>query len=277
MRKTTVLLAVFASALLSLPLVTTGCGGSQGKPTTANVQPGSMPSGASWDGVYFNPVWGYLHLQQQGGNFDARWKRADESAWGEMHGTITGDIARFDWKEHKIGMVGPSATTKGRGYFRYTRPEGDNVDDRIIGHESNLWAMGPTGPCGFCSEIFYDQGPSVAGGPPGSPEQDGDRFLEFWNLVFMQYEQFNDGRERIPLPKPSIDTGMGLERISAIMQGVDSVFETDLFVNLINAGEDLYKVKAQGEQTASFRVIADHLRSSCFLIADGVSPSNEGR
>lgn len=133
MRKTTVLLAVFASALLSLPLVTTGCGGSQGKPTTANVQPGSMPSGASWDGVYFNPIWGYLHLQQQGGNFDARWKRADESAWGEMHGTITGDIARFDWKEHKIGMVGPSATTKGRGYFRYTRPEGDNVDDRIIG------------------------------------------------------------------------------------------------------------------------------------------------
>jgi alanyl-tRNA synthetase len=141
----------------------------------------------------------------------------------------------------------------------------------------NFWMMGDTGPCGPCSEIFIDRGDHIWGGPPGSPEQDGDRFLEFWNLVFMQFEQFNDGRPRVPLPKPSIDTGMGLERISAIMQGVDSVFETDLFVNLIRAGEDLYKVKAQGEQTASFRVIADHLRSACFLVADGVSPSNEGR
>ena len=137
--------------------------------------------------------------------------------------------------------------------------------------------MGDTGPCGPCSEIFIDRGDHIWGGPPGSAEQDGDRFLEFWNLVFMQFEQFNDGRPRVPLPKPSIDTGMGLERISAIMQGVDSVFETDLFVNLVATGEDLYKVKAQGEQTASFRVIADHLRSACFLIADGVSPSNEGR
>ena len=141
----------------------------------------------------------------------------------------------------------------------------------------NFWMMGDTGPCGPCSEIFIDRGDHIWGGPPGSPEQDGDRFLEFWNLVFMQYEQFNDGRPRVSLPKPSIDTGMGLERISAIMQGVDSVFETDLFVNLITASEDLYKVKAQGDQTASFRVIADHLRSACFLIADGVSPSNEGR
>ena len=152
-------------------------------------------------------------------------------------------------------------------------------DDKIIRipTSDNFWAMGDTGPCGPCSEIFYDQGPALQGGPPGSPDEDGDRFLEFWNLVFMQYEQFNDGRPRVSLPKPSIDTGMGLERISAIMQGVDSVFETDLFVNLISAGEELYKVKAQGEQTASFRVIADHLRSACFLIADGVSPSNEGR
>jgi alanyl-tRNA synthetase len=141
----------------------------------------------------------------------------------------------------------------------------------------NFWMMGDAGPCGPCSEIFIDRGDHIWGGPPGSAEQDGDRFLEFWNLVFMQFEQFNDGRPRVPLPKPSIDTGMGLERISAIMQGVDSVFETDLFVNLIAAGEELYKVKAQGEQTASFRVIADHLRSACFLIADGVSPSNEGR
>jgi alanyl-tRNA synthetase len=152
-------------------------------------------------------------------------------------------------------------------------------DSRIIRipTNDNFWMMGDTGPCGPCSEIFIDRGDHIWGGPPGSPEQDGDRFLEFWNLVFMQYEQFNDGRPRIALPKPSIDTGMGLERISAIMQGVDSVFETDLFVNLIAAGEELYKVKAQGEQTASFRVIADHLRSACFLIADGVSPSNEGR
>ena len=152
-------------------------------------------------------------------------------------------------------------------------------DSRIIRipTNDNFWMMGDTGPCGPCSEIFIDRGDHIWGGPPGSAEQDGDRFLEFWNLVFMQYEQFNDGRPRISLPKPSIDTGMGLERISAIMQGVDSVFETDLFVNLIAAGEELYKVKAQGEQTASFRVIADHLRSACFLIADGVSPSNEGR
>ena len=152
-------------------------------------------------------------------------------------------------------------------------------DSRIIRipTNDNFWMMGDTGPCGPCSEIFIDRGDHIWGGPPGSAEQDGDRFLEFWNLVFMQYEQFNDGRARVSLPKPSIDTGMGLERISAIMQGVDSVFETDLFVNLINAGEELYKVKAQGEQTASFRVIADHLRSACFLIADGVSPSNEGR
>ncbi len=151
-------------------------------------------------------------------------------------------------------------------------------DDRIIRipTSDNFWSMGDTGPCGPCSEIFIDRGDHVWGGPPGSPEQDGDRFLEFWNLVFMQFEQSADG-SRKPLPKPSIDTGMGLERISAIMQGVDSVFETDLFAHLIAAGEDLYKVKAEGEHAASFRVIADHLRSSCFLIADGVSPANEGR
>jgi alanyl-tRNA synthetase len=136
--------------------------------------------------------------------------------------------------------------------------------------------MGDTGPCGPCSEIFIDRGDHIWGGPPGSPEQDGDRFLEFWNLVFMQFEQAADG-SRTPLPKPSIDTGMGLERISAIMQGVDSVFETDLFRKLIAAEQDLYKAKAEGDQAASFRVIADHLRSSCFLIADGVSPANEGR
>jgi len=146
-----------------------------------------------------------------------------------------------------------------------------------IATNDNFWMMGDTGPCGPCSEIFYDHGDKIWGGPPGSADQDGDRFIEIWNLVFMQYEQFNDGRERIPLPKPSIDTGMGLERISAILQGVHSNYEIDLFANLIAAEEELYGVKAAGDQLASFRVIADHLRASSFLIADGVSPSNEGR
>ena len=151
-------------------------------------------------------------------------------------------------------------------------------DDRIIRipTSDNFWQMGDTGPCGPCSEIFIDQGEHVWGGPPGSPEEDGDRFLEFWNLVFMQFEQTAPG-ERTPLPKPSIDTGMGLERMACILQGVESVFDTDLFRNLISATEDVVGAKAVGDQAASFRVIADHLRSSAFLIADGVLPSNEGR
>ncbi len=136
--------------------------------------------------------------------------------------------------------------------------------------------MGDTGPCGPCSEIFIDQGPSLAGGPPGSPDEDGDRFLEFWNLVFMQFERFADGTER-PLPKPQIDTGMGLERITAILQGVHSNYDTDLFRTLIAASVDATGVKAEGKAQPSHRVIADHLRSTSFLIADGVSPSNEGR
>ena len=152
-------------------------------------------------------------------------------------------------------------------------------DDKIIRIDTNdnFWSMGDTGPCGPCSEIFIDRGDKIWGGPPGSAEQDGDRFLEFWNLVFMQYEQFADGRPREKLPKPSIDTGMGLERIACVLQGVDSVFETDLFKALIAASEELTKTKAQGDRAPSHNVIADHLRSSCFLIADGVSPSNEGR
>ncbi len=149
-------------------------------------------------------------------------------------------------------------------------------DDRIVGIEDNLWAMGPTGPCGFCSEIFIDQGDSVAGGPPGSPDEDGDRFLEFWNLVFMQFEQI-DADTRIDLPKPSIDTGMGLERITAILQGVHSNYDTDLFRHLIAASVEASGAKAEGEAKFSHRVIADHLRSTSFLIADGVLPSNEGR
>ncbi len=151
-------------------------------------------------------------------------------------------------------------------------------DDRIIriASSDNFWAMGDTGPCGPCSEIFYDQGPELAGGPPGSPDEDGDRFLEFWNLVFMQYDQIGpDNRQ--PLPRPSIDTGMGLERMAAIMQGAKSNYDTDLFRALIRASEEATGVPAQGEQRASHRVIADHLRASSFLVADGVLPSNEGR
>jgi alanyl-tRNA synthetase len=151
-------------------------------------------------------------------------------------------------------------------------------DDRIIriASSDNFWSMGDTGPCGPCSEIFFDQGPELAGGPPGSPDEDGDRFLEFWNLVFMQYEQIRPG-ERVPLPRPSIDTGMGLERIAAILQGVKSNFDIDLFRTLIRASSELTGVAADGPQRASHRIIADHLRASAFLVADGVLPSNEGR
>ena len=151
-------------------------------------------------------------------------------------------------------------------------------DERIvrIGTSDNFWSMGDTGPCGPCSEIFYDHGPDVPGGPPGSPDEDGDRFVEIWNLVFMQFDQAAGGK-RVPLPKPSIDTGMGLERITTVLQGVHSVYETDLFRTLIAASEAAAGVKAEGEARFSHQVIADHLRSSCFLLADGVSPSNEGR
>ena len=145
-----------------------------------------------------------------------------------------------------------------------------------INNSDNFWSMGELGPCGPCSEIFYDQGDALAGGPPGSPEQDGDRFLEFWNLVFMQYEQVAPG-ERVPLPRPSIDTGMGLERIAALLQGVTSNYETDLFRALTGAVANLTNVSSGGPQAASHRVIADHLRACSFLIADGVTPSNEGR
>ena len=151
-------------------------------------------------------------------------------------------------------------------------------DDKIIriSTSDNFWSAGDTGPCGPCSEIFIDQGDSVQGGPPGSADADGDRFLEFWNLVFMQFDQLGAGN-RVNLPKPSIDTGMGLERISAILQGVHSIFETDLFKALIAASVDATGVAAKGAHAPSHRVIADHLRASCFLIADGVLPSNEGR
>jgi alanyl-tRNA synthetase len=150
-------------------------------------------------------------------------------------------------------------------------------DARVVRlDEDNFWAMGDTGPCGPCTEIFYDHGEGVPGGPPGSPDEDGDRFVEFWNLVFMQYEQVN-AETRHDLPKPSVDTGMGLERISTILQGVHNNYDIDLFRTLIAASENLTDVKAEGEAKFSHRVIADHLRASSFLLADGVMPSNEGR
>ncbi|CAA2145442.1 alanine--tRNA ligase [Methylobacterium bullatum] len=151
-------------------------------------------------------------------------------------------------------------------------------DDRIIriGTSDNFWQMGDTGPCGPCSEIFIDQGPGLQGGPPGSPDEDGDRFLEFWNLVFMQYEQIEPGN-RLALPRPSIDTGMGLERMAAILQGVTSNYDTDLFKALIDAVSHAVGRPPEAGTVASYRVIADHLRSVSFLIADGVLPSNEGR
>jgi alanyl-tRNA synthetase len=146
---------------------------------------------------------------------------------------------------------------------------------RIAG-DDNFWAMGETGPCGPCSEIFYDHGDHVWGGPPGSPEADGDRFTEIWNLVFMQYEQLAGGK-RIDLPRPSIDTGLGIERMAAVLQGTYDNYKIDLFAALIEAVAELTGVDPESERKASHRVIADHLRASAFLIADGVLPSNEGR
>lgn len=147
---------------------------------------------------------------------------------------------------------------------------------RISSKAENFWTMGDTGPCGPCSEIFYDHGAAIPGGPPGSPDAEGDRFVEIWNLVFMQYEQLSP-EEMVSLPRPSIDTGMGIERITAVLQGVHNNYDTDIFKAIIAVSEELTKVRGIGEALASHRVIADHLRSTAFLIADGVLPSNEGR
>jgi len=143
-----------------------------------------------------------------------------------------------------------------------------------MGAKDNFWAMGDTGPCGPCSEIFYDHGPDVEGGPPGSPDEEGDRYVEIWNLVFMQFDRV-EGGEMTPLPKPSVDTGMGLERTAAVMQGVHSNYEIDLFANLIDATAKILGVKNDG--SSSLNVIADHIRACAFLIVDGVLPGNEGR
>ncbi len=145
-----------------------------------------------------------------------------------------------------------------------------------IATSDNFWSMGDTGPCGPCSEIFYDHGAHIPGGPPGSPDEDGDRFVEIWNLVFMQYEQV-DKATRLDLPKPSIDTGMGLERIAAVLQGVHDNYDTDTFRALIAASEDRTRPAENPAEVASHRIIADHLRASGFLVADGVLPANEGR
>jgi alanyl-tRNA synthetase len=162
--------------------------------------------------------------------------------------------------------------------FGYWKKIAGLPDERIIriATSDNFWRMGDTGPCGPCSEIFYDHGPHIWGGPPGSPEQDGDRFIEIWNLVFMQYEE-QPGGIRTPLPRPSIDTGMGLERIAAVLQGTHDNYEIDLFRALIAAVQAEVGGDPAGPQKASYRVIADHLRCSAFLVADGVLPSNEGR
>jgi alanyl-tRNA synthetase len=151
-------------------------------------------------------------------------------------------------------------------------------DEKIIRIDTsdNFWAMGDTGPCGPCSEIFYDHGPHIPGGPPGSPDEDGDRFIEIWNLVFMQYEQI-DADTRVLLPRPSVDTGMGLERMTATLAGTNDSFAIDLFRSLIEESAHFTNTEPDGEQSVSHRVIADHVRASSFLIADGVLPSNEGR
>lgn len=160
--------------------------------------------------------------------------------------------------------------------FEYWSKDIGLSEDRIIriATSDNFWSMGDTGPCGPCSEIFYDHGEHIWGGPPGSPEEDGDRFIEIWNLVFMQYNRQSDGT-MLPLPKQSVDTGMGLERISAILQGVHSNYEIDLFQGLIAAAASV--TNAQDMDDKSLRVVADHIRSCAFLISDGVMPSNEGR
>ncbi|WP_076859244.1 alanine--tRNA ligase [Bradyrhizobium mercantei] len=195
-------------------------------------------------------------------------ERAIELAWN----LITKD---FGLKKDKLLVTVYHTDDEAAGYWKKIA---GFSDDRIIriATSDNFWAMGDTGPCGPCSEIFIDRGEHIWGGPPGSPEEDGDRFLEFWNLVFMQYEQVTK-EERVALPRPSIDTGMGLERMAAILQGVESVFETDLFRNLIDAASSALGHGPNEQNVASYRVIADHLRSSAFLITDGVLPSNEGR
>ncbi len=213
----------------------------------------------------------HLTLFEMLGNFsfgDYFKERAIELAWGMVTKELGLDPQRLTVTVYNTDDEAAAFWKKIAGL-----PE-----DRIIriATKDNFWAMGSDGPCGPCSEIFWDHGPQIAGGPPGSPDEDGDRFVEIWNLVFMQHIQEADqivGN----LPRPSIDTGMGLERIASVLQGKHNVFETDTFRTLIEASEEKSGTRAAGESLASHRVIADHLRSTSFLIADGVLPSNEGR
>ncbi len=195
-------------------------------------------------------------------------EEAIELAWN----LVTGE---FDLPKDKLLVTVYHTDDEAAGYWKKIAGLSDDKIIRIPTSD-NFWAMGDTGPCGPCSEIFIDRGEHIWGGPPGTPEEDGDRFLEFWNLVFMQYEQVTTD-ERVDLPRPSIDTGMGLERMASILQGVESIFETDLFRSLIDETAAKLGKSPDEDSIASYRVIADHLRSSAFLIADGVLPSNEGR
>lgn len=186
---------------------------------------------------------------------------------------------RLDMDTRKLLVTVHSSDEEAAGIWRKVAGFSDSKIIRIDTND-NFWMMGDTGPCGPCSEIFYDQGETMAGGPPGSPDQDGDRFLEFWNLVFMQYEQEPDGKggyNRKPLPKPSIDTGMGLERTCALVQGKFTNYDIDLLRSIIEHVAELTGVSPEGPMAAAHRVIADHLRATSFLMADGVMPSNEGR
>src|SRR5438876_1562803 len=181
----------------------------------------------------------------------------------------------FGLPKDKLLVTVFSEDEEAAGYWRKITGFSNSKIIRIPTSD-NFWAMGDTGPCGPCSEIFYDHGEGIPGGPPGSPDQDGDRFIEIWNLVFMQFEQ-QPGGERLPLPRPSIDTGMGLERIAAVLQGKHDNYDIDLFRALILASAEASGVAPDGEHAVSHRVIADHLRAAAFLIADGVLPSKEGR
>jgi len=193
-------------------------------------------------------------------------REAIRLAWDFLTGTLKLDPARLWVTVYRDDDEAADIWLKDIGVpsSRFTR----------LGEKSNFWAMGDTGPCGPCSEIFYDHGPAIPGGPPGSPDEEGDRYVEIWNLVFMQFERSGDGK-LTPLPKPSVDTGMGLERIAAVMQGVHSNYDIDLFKSLILAAAEL--ADTRDLESSSLRVIADHIRACTFLIVDGVLPSNEGR
>jgi alanyl-tRNA synthetase len=195
-------------------------------------------------------------------------EQAIEFAWNLI-------TKEFALPQEKLLVTVHSSDEDAAGLWRKIAGLSDNRIIRIPTSD-NFWSMGDTGPCGPCSEIFFDHGDKIPGGPPGSPDEDGDRFIEIWNLVFMQFEQLSPD-ERVELPRPSIDTGMGLERLAAVLQGKHDNYDIDLMRNLIVATAEAANTDPDGSHKVSHRVIADHLRSSCFLIADGVLPSNEGR